>query len=94
MKKNDFATIAVRLLALYIIVMAANALPNYFGMIGSNVSMDPTIRAVVVSGIIGTVSHFIVGFGLWVFSASLANLITKNLSETPQTTEDLTLDRI
>lgn len=94
MKKNDLATIAVRLLALYIIVMAANTLPNYFSMIGSNISMDPTSRAVLLSGIIGTASHFVVGLGLWFYSTSLANLITKNLSETPQTAEDFTLDRI
>jgi hypothetical protein len=94
MQKNDFAIIAVRLLALYIIVMAVNSLPSYLSMIGSNITMDPTSRAFLLSSIIGTASHFIVGLGLWFYSTSLANLITKNLSEALQTAEDFTLDRI
>jgi len=94
MQKNDFAIIAVRLLALYIIVMTIYSLPNFLSMIGSNISTDPTSRAILLSGIIATALQFVMGIGLWFYSTSFAHLITKNLSEKPQTVEDFTLDRI
>jgi len=94
MQKRDFTTIAVRLLALFIIVYSLNALPAYLSMFGSKFSTDPMSRAIMLSSIIGTGFHLLVGLGLWIFSTSIANLITKDLCETTQTTEDFTLDRV
>jgi hypothetical protein len=94
MLQKDFAIIAVRLLALYVIVLTAFSLPNYINFAGSNISADPTGRAVLLTGLIGLVLDLILGLGLWFYSPSLANLITKGLSEPPQIKEEFTLDRI
>jgi hypothetical protein len=94
MLEKDFAIIAVRLLALYIVVMTVNSLPAYLGMIGSKISMDPMSRVYLISSIIGTALHFIVAIALWFYSTSLADLITKGLSETVEPSEGFTLDRI
>jgi len=94
MLKKDIAIIAVRLLALYIVVMTVNSLPAYLGMIGMDLSRDPTGRAVLLSGITGTAMHIIVGLCLWFYSPSVADLVTKGLSETAQPSEEYSLDRI
>lgn len=96
MQKRDTTIIAVRLLALYvIIIMAVNPLLSYFSMIGFvNTGTDPMSRAVVLSGIIAGVLYLTIGIGLWLYSTSLANLITRDLSETTQSTEEFTLEGI
>jgi hypothetical protein len=94
MLKKDFAVIAVRLLALYIVVMIVNSLPAYIGLIGTDFRIDPTGKAVLLSGIVSMTLDFIMAFGLWFYSSSIANLISKGLSEAPQPSEEFTLDRI
>ena len=94
MLEKDFAIIAVRLLALYIIMMTVYSLPIYLGMIGTYFSRDPMGKVALLTSVIGTALQLIMGLCLWLFSPSLADLITKGLSETAQTKEDFTLDRI
>jgi hypothetical protein len=94
MQKRDFTIIAVRLMALFIILFAVNALPAYLSMIGSKISTDPVSRAVMLSSIIGSGFHLLVGLGLWIFSPSIADFITKDLSETTQSSEEFTLGRV
>jgi hypothetical protein len=94
MLKRDIAVIAIRLLALYIIVMAVNSLPAYIGMIGTDFRDDPTGRAVLLSGIVSLTLDFLVAFGLWFYSPSIAGLITKDQSDSPQPSEEFTLDRV
>jgi hypothetical protein len=52
MLKKDFAVIAVRLLALYIIMMTVYLLPSYLAMIGSKISMDPMVRVALLTSVI------------------------------------------
>jgi len=94
MLKKDIVIIAVRLLALYIVVMTVNSLPGYLGLIGTDFRSDPTGRAVLLAGITGTAMHIIVGLCLWFYSPSVADLVTKGLSETAQPSEEYPLDRI
>ena len=94
MQKKDIVIIAVRLLALYVIVMNIYAVPSYLSMIGSDFAQNPMSRAVMISGIIGVVSGFIIGIALWFYSASLSNLITKDLPESSPSKKEFTLARI
>ena len=94
MLKKDIVIIAVRLLALYIIVILVNSLPAYIGLIGTDFRADPTGRAVLLSGIVSLTLNFITAFALWLYSPSIANLISKSLSEAPNPSEDFSLDRV
>jgi len=94
MLKKDFAIIAVRLMALYIIVMTAYTLPSYLGMIGSSYVRDPEGRAVLLASVIGTAFHLIMGLCLWFFSPPLAGLVTRELPESAQRSEEFTLDHV
>jgi hypothetical protein len=94
MLNRDFAIIAIRLLALYIVVMTVNSLPAYLGLIGTDFRGDPTGKAVLLSGIVGTALHFVMALCLWFYSPSIADIVTKGLSETAQPSEEFTLDRI
>ena len=91
MQKKDIAIIAVRLLALYVIVMNVYALPNYVGLLGYKSALDAASRAVIISAIIGMASGFIIGIVLWFYSTSLANLITKDLPKASPSKKEFTL---
>jgi hypothetical protein len=94
MLKRDIAVIAVRLLAIYVIVLTVFALPNYMQFAGSNFYDDHTGRAVLISGIVGLILDFAVGVALWFYSPSIAELITKGLFEPSQPSEEFALDRV
>jgi hypothetical protein len=81
-------------LALYVIVLTVFSMPNYLNFAGSNISADLTGRAVLLTGIIGLALDFILGLVLWIYSPSIADLITKDLTEPQQIKEEFTLDRI
>jgi hypothetical protein len=94
MLKKDIVIITVRLLALYIVVMTVNSLPAYLGLIGTDFRTDLTGKAVLLSGIVSMTLDFIMAFGLWFYSPSVADLVTKGLSETAPLSDDFTLGRI
>jgi hypothetical protein len=94
MQKKDIAILAVRLLALYVIVMNVWALPSYVSMIGLGFREDPVGRAVAITGIVGLVSGFVVGIVLWFYSTSLGNLITKNLPEASRSAKEFTVGSV
>jgi hypothetical protein len=52
MLKKDFAVIAVRLLALYIIMMTVYSLPAYLGIVGTNFSRDPMGKVALLTSVI------------------------------------------
>src|SRR4030042_2091231 len=94
MQKKDIAIIAVRLLALYIILVTVYNLPDYLGVMGLNLDHDALGRAFLITHIIGAVIKFIIGIALWYYSPSLANLITKNLPESSPSKKEFTLARV
>lgn len=94
MQKKDIAIIAVRLLALYFIVMTVYFLPNYVTIVGLGFREDAVSRAVAITGIIGGISKLIIGIALWVYSTSLANLITKGLPEPSRSKKEFSLGGI
>ena len=94
MQKKDIVIIAVRLLALYVIVMNVWHLPSYVSMIGLGLKEDPVGRAIAITGIIGLVSGFVIGIVLWFYSTSLANLITKDLPKASPSKKEFTLASI
>ena len=94
MPKKDIAVIAVRLLALYILVILLNSLPAYLGMIGTNFRSDPMGKAILLSGLVSLTLNFILVSVLWFYSASIADLITRDMSEPAQPSEEFALDRV
>jgi hypothetical protein len=94
MLKKDIVIIAVRLLALYVIVLTVFSMPNFINFAGIDISTDPTGRAVLLTGITGLALDMVLGLLLWFYSPSIANLITKEMHESPQIKEEFTLDRI
>jgi hypothetical protein len=91
MQKKDIAIIAVRLLALYILLMTVEALPTYVSLFGWGAGADSFSRAMVISSIIAGVLNLIIGIGLWFYSTSLANLITKDLPPSSSSKKEFTL---
>jgi len=91
MQKKDIAIIAVRLLALYVMLLTVYALPDYVGMMSLNLGDDALTRAVLTTHIIGAVIKFCIGIALWIFSIPLANLITKDLPDSTRSTKEFTL---
>ena len=91
MQKKDIAILAVRLLALYIMLLTVYALPDYVGMMNLNFYDDALARAVLTTHIIGAVIKFCIGIALWIFSIPLANLITKDLPKASPSKKEFTL---
>ena len=91
MQKKDIAIIAVRLLALYIILLTVYNLPDYLGLIGLHLGQDALGRAFLIAHIVETVIKFIIGIALWFYAIPLANLITKDLSESSPSKKEFTL---
>ncbi len=94
MQKKDIAIIAVRLLALYFILMTIYNLPDYLGVIHWLPSDDALGRAFLITHIIGAVIKFIIGIALWFYSSALAILITKDLPESSPPKKGFTLASI
>ena len=91
MQNKDIAIIAVRLLALYVMLLTVYALPDYVGMMSLNFGDDALTRAVLKTHIIGAVIKFSIGIALWFFSAPLANLIAKDLPEPSRSKKEFAL---
>ena len=91
MREKNIAVIAVRMLALYIIVVNVLALLSYASMLGFDFAKDATFSASIISGIIGVALAFIIGIGLWYYSTSLANLIIKDLPTSSPSKKEFTL---
>jgi hypothetical protein len=95
MQKKDIAIIAVRLLALYVIVTTVYNLPDYLGVIHLNLLGDDALgRAFFITHTIGAVIKFIIGIALWFYSTFLANLITKDLPESSPSKKEFTLAHV
>jgi hypothetical protein len=94
MQKKDIAIIAVRLLALYVILVTVYTLPDYLGVIELNLGDDALGRAFLTTHIIGVVIKLIIGIAFWFYSTSLASLITKDLPESSRSTKEFTLENI
>lgn len=94
MQKKDIVIIAVRLLALYIILTTVYNLPDYLGVIGLHLDQDALGRTFLITHIISAVIKFIIGIALWFYSTSLANLITKDLPESSPSKKEFTLAHV
>jgi hypothetical protein len=81
MHKKDIAIVAIRLLAIYIIIMAISALPHYLGMFLSLSSSDAFGKSSLLGMLAASLVHILIGFGLWFYSQPIATLVIKDLPE-------------
>ena len=72
---RDIVIIAIRLIALYQIVVAVRSMPSQIHSFFAFPAMDPTSVAVVRSGFISSGTHLLVALLLWFFSSRLANMV-------------------
>jgi hypothetical protein len=94
MQKKDIAIIAVRLMALYLIVIYGLALLNNVIALGLHRTEYAASGEVKISDIIGLTPGFVIGIALWFYSTPLANLITKDLSKASPSKKEFTLARV
>jgi hypothetical protein len=89
MHKKDFVVIAIRLFALYFIVIAVESIAINLSFFTAT---DQTSRPFIFSSILVLITKFLVGIILWLFSTSLANIVMKNLSKDTSILKGFTLD--
>jgi hypothetical protein len=91
MQKRDITIIAVRIMALYFIVLYGLALLNNAITLGLHGTEYAASGEVKLSDIIGLTPGFIIGIVLWFCSTPLTKLITKDLSNASPSKKEFTL---
>jgi hypothetical protein len=81
MTDKTIATLVVRLMGLYGIILSIIRIPGNISLLFMN-PHDPTTRAIVTAELVSSVWHLLLGVGLWYWSTSLGNLLGRDVSDT------------